>query len=57
MSDDIFRLNRGGHDPTKVYAAYYEAINHTGQPTVILAQTVGVTACVHQVNLRIHLIK
>ena len=38
--DDIFQLNRGGHDPTKVYAAYYDAINHTGQPTVILAQTV-----------------
>ena len=41
MSDeDIWRLNRGGHDPHKVYAAYHAAINHTGQPTVILAQTV-----------------
>ena len=41
MSDeDIFRLNRGGHDPRKVYAAYHAAANHTGQPTVILAQTV-----------------
>ncbi len=41
MSDeDIYRLNRGGHDPFKVYAAYNEAVNHTGQPTVILAKTV-----------------
>ena len=38
--DDIWRLNRGGHDPYKVYAAYHEAVNHTGQPTVILAKTV-----------------
>ncbi len=41
MSDsDIWRLNRGGHDPTKVYAAYHAAVNHKGQPTVILAKTV-----------------
>jgi pyruvate dehydrogenase E1 component len=38
--DDIMRLNRGGHDPFKVYAAYREAIHHVGQPTVILAKTV-----------------
>jgi pyruvate dehydrogenase E1 component len=38
--DDIMALNRGGHDPYKVYAAYYAAIHHTGQPTVILTQTV-----------------
>jgi pyruvate dehydrogenase E1 component len=38
--DDIWRLNRGGHDPHKVYAAYHAAVNHAGQPTVILAQTV-----------------
>jgi len=38
--DDIWRLNRGGHDPHKVYAAYHTAVNHTGQPTVILAKTV-----------------
>ena len=38
--DDIYKLNRGGHDPLKVYAAYHAAVNHTGQPTVILAQTV-----------------
>jgi pyruvate dehydrogenase E1 component len=38
--DDIMRLNRGGHDPFKVYAAYHEAVNHTGEPTVILAKTV-----------------
>ncbi|MBW2275747.1 MAG: pyruvate dehydrogenase (acetyl-transferring), homodimeric type, partial [Deltaproteobacteria bacterium] len=41
MSDeDIWRLNRGGHDPHKVYAAYAEAMTHRGQPTVILAKTV-----------------
>ncbi len=38
--DDIWRLNRGGHDPHKVYAAYAASANHTGQPTVILAKTV-----------------
>ena len=38
--DDIFRLNRGGHDPYKVYAAYSAAVAHRGQPTVILAKTV-----------------
>jgi pyruvate dehydrogenase E1 component len=41
MSDqDIWRLNRGGHDPHKVYAAYDSATRHTGQPTVVLAKTV-----------------
>jgi len=38
--DNIFKLNRGGHDPYKVYAAYAAAVNHKGQPTVILAKTV-----------------
>lgn len=38
--DDIWRLNRGGHDPHKVYAAYTEAVKHKGQPTVILAKTI-----------------
>jgi pyruvate dehydrogenase E1 component len=38
--DDIWRLNRGGHDPQKVYAAYYRAVNHKGQPTVLLVKTV-----------------
>ncbi len=38
--EDIWRLNRGGHDPHKVYAAYAEAVTHSGQPTVILAKTV-----------------
>lgn len=38
--EDIFRLNRGGHDPYKVYAAYAAATKHNGQPTVILAKTV-----------------
>ncbi len=41
MSDDeIWHLNRGGHDPLKVYAAYDAAMRHTGQPTIILAKTV-----------------
>ena len=41
MSDeDIWRLNRGGHDPHKVYAAYAEAMESTDRPTVILAKTV-----------------
>lgn len=38
--DDIWRLNRGGHDPHKVYAAYAAAAKHIGQPTVILAKTI-----------------
>jgi pyruvate dehydrogenase E1 component len=38
--DDIWNLNRGGHDPFKVYAAYHAAVNHKGQPTVILAKTI-----------------
>jgi pyruvate dehydrogenase E1 component len=41
MSDeDVWRLNRGGHDPHKVYAAYSAAVKHKGQPTVILAKTI-----------------
>jgi pyruvate dehydrogenase E1 component len=38
--EDIWNLNRGGHDPYKVYAAYKAAAQHTGQPTVILAKTI-----------------
>ncbi len=38
--EDIYKLNRGGHDPSKVYAAYHQACAHQGQPTVILAKTV-----------------
>jgi pyruvate dehydrogenase E1 component len=38
--EDLTRLRRGGHDPLKVYAAYKAAVDHTGQPTVILAKTV-----------------
>jgi len=38
--DDIWRLNRGGHDPHKIYAAYAAAVKHKDQPTVILAKTV-----------------
>ena len=41
MSDeDIWRLQRGGHDPQKVYAAFHRAVNHRGQPTVLLIKTV-----------------
>ncbi|SCK11849.1 pyruvate dehydrogenase (acetyl-transferring), homodimeric type [Vogesella sp. LIG4] len=42
MSDEeIWALNRGGHDPHKVYAAYYQAThNANGRPTVILAKTI-----------------
>jgi pyruvate dehydrogenase E1 component len=41
MSDeDIWRLQRGGHDPQKVYAAYHRAVNTKGQPTVLLVKTV-----------------
>ena len=41
MSDEnIWRLNRGGHDAIKVYSAYKNALNHKGGPTVILAKTV-----------------
>ncbi|SPJ33701.1 pyruvate dehydrogenase (acetyl-transferring), homodimeric type [Kushneria phyllosphaerae] len=39
--EDIYRLNRGGHDPQKMYAAYHEAVNNAGgRPTVVLAHTV-----------------
>ena len=37
---DIWELNRGGHDPAKIYAAFHAAVNHKGQPTVILPKTV-----------------
>jgi len=41
LSDnDIMALNRGGHDPFKVYAAYAEAVKSNGKPTVILAKTI-----------------
>ena len=38
--DELAKLRLGGHDPQKVYAAYYHAFNHTGAPSVILARTV-----------------
>src|SRR5881394_3623148 len=37
--DDIDRLRRGGHDPVKIFSAYWHASRHAGQPTVILAKT------------------
>jgi pyruvate dehydrogenase E1 component len=41
MSDeDIWRLNRGGHDPHKIYSAFSRASSHKGQPTVILVKTI-----------------
>ena len=36
----VRKLNRGGHDPVKVFAAFKEAVEHKGQPTIILAKTV-----------------
>jgi len=38
--DEIWKLKRGGHDLFKVYAAYHSAVNHQGQPTVLLMKTV-----------------
>lgn len=38
--EEIFKLNRGGHDPKKVFAAYQAAVNHKGGPSVVLAKTV-----------------
>lgn len=52
--DDIMKLNRGGHDPFKLYAAYHAAVNHKLQPTVILAKTVkgyGLGAAVESENV------
>jgi pyruvate dehydrogenase E1 component len=41
MSDEqVWALNRGGHDSVKIYAAYKEAVEHSSEPTVILAKTV-----------------
>ena len=41
MSDqDIWRLQRGGHDPQKVYAAFHRAVHHQGQPSILLIKTV-----------------
>ncbi len=41
MTDEqLHKMRRGGHDPEKVFAAYSAAVNHTGQPTVILAKTI-----------------
>jgi pyruvate dehydrogenase E1 component len=38
--EQLRKMKRGGHDPEKVYAAYKSAVNHEGQPTVILAKTI-----------------
>ena len=38
--DEVWKMNRGGHDPLKVYAAYAAAVKHKGQPTLILPKTV-----------------
>ena len=41
LSDEkLAKLRLGGHDPKKVYAAYNEAVNYKGKPTVILARTI-----------------
>lgn len=39
-NDQLHRMRRGGHDMNKVYAAYHQAVNHKGAPTVILAKTI-----------------
>ncbi|WP_296403219.1 pyruvate dehydrogenase (acetyl-transferring), homodimeric type [Psychrobacter sp.] len=57
--DDIVHLNRGGHDPIKVYAAFSEAMKTKGQPTVVLVKTVkgyGLSTQAQAVN-RSHQIK
>ncbi|NLN12755.1 MAG: pyruvate dehydrogenase (acetyl-transferring), homodimeric type [Arcobacter skirrowii] len=55
MSDyDIWKLNRGGHDPVKVYAAFKRATETVGRPTVILAKTVkgyGMGAAAEGMNI------
>ena len=38
--DEVWQLNRGGHDIFKIFAAYNAAVNHKGQPTLILAKTI-----------------
>jgi pyruvate dehydrogenase E1 component len=38
--EDLQKLKRGGHDPVKVYSAFKAAVEHRGQPTVVLAKTV-----------------
>ena len=38
--EELENLRVGGHDPAKVYAAYYEAVNHKNEPTVVLAHTI-----------------
>ncbi|MCC6488059.1 MAG: pyruvate dehydrogenase (acetyl-transferring), homodimeric type [Candidatus Hydrogenedentes bacterium] len=38
--EQLRKIKRGGHDPEKVFAAFHSAVNHVGQPTVILAKTV-----------------
>ena len=39
-NDQLFKMKRGGHDPEKVFAAYKEAVEYKGKPTVILAKTI-----------------
>ena len=55
LSDEsIANLKFGGHDPAKIYAAYHAAVNHTGQPTVILTKTVngyGLTGVAEALNI------
>jgi pyruvate dehydrogenase E1 component len=38
--EELHKMKRGGHDPVKVYAAYHNAVNHTGGPSVIIAKTI-----------------
>lgn len=56
--DDIYNLNRGGHDHTKVYAAFHEAVQHQGRPTVILPMTVkGYGIGSRQADNNVHQVK
>jgi pyruvate dehydrogenase complex dehydrogenase (E1) component len=50
--EDIDNLNRGGHDPYKVFAAYAEAMKAKGQPTVILGTCQRIShVCMHHLSL------
>ena len=53
IDEEIWHLNRGGHDPQKVYAAYHAAVQHKGQPTVILLKQLKVMEWVLQEKAKI----
>ena len=55
--DDIWELNRGGHDPAKVYAAFHAAVNHKGQPPLFWPKPLKVMAWGQRAKRKILLIK